>query len=162
MADYVPLRRDQLRSFLGDNQDLIKRFEDLFTISNVETPAVTEYVAVNAQNAMQYANSSMSAAQDGKRKQQQVITTTSSYTVPSRNYSVFADATSGAIIVTLPLAVKSKGFIIGTTKIDTSSNTVTIQRSGTDLIAGDTSHDLVVDGEVLNFISDGTNWQLAN
>jgi len=162
MADYVPLRRDQLRAFLGDNQDLIKRFEDLFAISNVETPAVTEAVDVNAQNASIYANRSMSIAQDNRRKENQVIAITSNYTVPSRNYSVFADATSGAITVTLPLAVKSKGHIIGTSKTDTTSNTVTIQRSGTDLIVGEVSHDLIVDGEVLNFISDGTNWQLAN
>lgn len=93
---------------------------------------------------------------------QKTASITSSFNVPIGNYSVLADATAGLIIVTLPLAADSKSFIIGTTKIDSSTNIVRIQRSGSDLIAGETSHDILFEEEVLNFISEGTNWELVN
>ena len=84
------------------------------------------------------------------------------YTVPVGNYSILADATAGAITVTLPLSSTATTYIVGITKTDSSVNTVTIVRSGTDLICGATSQTLLYQNEVLNFISDGTNWQLAN
>lgn len=93
---------------------------------------------------------------------QRVVSITADYTVPVGNYSVIADATAGNVIVTLPLASTATAFIVGVTKTDTTANTVTIARSGTDTIAGDTSQVLTYDKEVFNFVSDGTNWQLAN
>lgn len=93
---------------------------------------------------------------------QRVVSITTDYTALVGNYSIIADATAGSIVVTLPLASTATAFTVGVTKKDTTVNTVTIQRSGTDLIAGETSHVLLYDKEVFNFISDGTNWQLAN
>ena len=93
---------------------------------------------------------------------QRVVTITSNYSALVGNYSIIADATSGAITVILPQASTATAFIIGITKKDISSNSVIITRSGTDTIAGDISQTLLYDGEVLNFISDGINWQLAN
>lgn len=93
---------------------------------------------------------------------QRISSIVANYTVPVGNYSVLANATSGAIIVTLPLASTATTYIIGITKTDSSANIVTIQRSGSDLICGSTSQTLLYQNEVLNFISDGTNWQLAN
>lgn len=93
---------------------------------------------------------------------QRVVSITGNYTALVGNYSILADATGGSITVTLPLASTATAYIIGITKLDTSTNTITIARSGIDTIIGDTSQTLLYDKEVLNLISDGTNWQLAN
>lgn len=93
---------------------------------------------------------------------QKVISITANYSVLIGNYSILSDSTAGNIVVTLPLASQAESLIIGVTKTDTTANTVTMQRSGTDLIVGEISQSLLVDGEVINVISDGTNWQLVN
>lgn len=93
---------------------------------------------------------------------QRVVTITANYTALVGNYSIFADATAGSITVTLPAASTATAFIIGVTKIDASANSVIITGTGTDTIAGEVSQSLLYDAEVLNFVSDGTNWQLAN
>jgi hypothetical protein len=91
-----------------------------------------------------------------------LVSVSINYTVPTGNYSVIVDATSGAITITLPLASTDTSYIVGVTKKDVSANSVTIVRSGTDLICGSVSQTLLYQNEVLNFISDGANWQLAN
>lgn len=93
---------------------------------------------------------------------QKTTSTSMNYTVLPGNYSIIVDATSGTKIITMPLANSAKNLIIGVTKKDATTNSVTIQASGTDLICGATSHALLRQYEVLNFISDGTSWQLAN
>jgi hypothetical protein len=91
-----------------------------------------------------------------------IISINTNYMALVGNYSIIADATSGTITVTLPLASTATSLIIGITKTDTTVNAVNIIRSGADLICGSTSQSLLYQNEVLNFISDGTNWQLAN
>jgi hypothetical protein len=93
---------------------------------------------------------------------QRMVSITTNYTALIGNYSLLADATAGAITVTLPLASTATTFIIGITKTDATANAVSIVPSGTDLICGSTSQSLLFQNEVYNFISDGTNWQLAN
>lgn len=91
-----------------------------------------------------------------------LVSITANYTVLVGNYSIMANATAGAITVTLPLASTATALTVGITKTDTTANTVNIIRSGTDLICGATSQSLLFQNEVFNFVSDGTNWQLAN
>lgn len=92
-----------------------------------------------------------------------VVKITDDYIVPvDGNFSIMANAATKEIDVTLPLASASDSFIVGTTKIDTSTNRVRILPTGTDTIAGEAFQDLLFHNEVLNFISDGINWQLAN
>lgn len=93
---------------------------------------------------------------------QQVITTSINYSVSKGNYSVMTNATTAPIVITLPLANTAKALIIGVTKTDATANSVTIIRSGADLICGNVSQTLLYQNEALNFISDGINWQLAN
>jgi hypothetical protein len=93
---------------------------------------------------------------------QKIINTSLNYTVLVGNYSIVVDATSGNKVITMPLANTASSLIVGITKKDTSVNTVTIQSQGSDLICGSATHVLLFQNEVLNFISDGTSWQIAN
>lgn len=145
MAEIVPVKptRKDFEKFLPDLRT-VKAFESLFDQVPSSLDAQEEQIDFLLARI------------------QKIATITSSFNVPIGNYSVLADATAGLITVTLPLAADSESFIIGTTKIDSSANIVRIQRSGSDLIAGETSHDLLFEEEVLNFISDGSAWELVN
>lgn len=83
------------------------------------------------------------------------------YTIPPTSMSALIDASLTPITITLP-PISATGLIIGVTKIDNTANTVTIISGGSALICGESSQVLLLRNEVLNFISDGTNWQLAN
>jgi len=80
--------------------------------------------------------------------------------------SVLVDATAGDIDVTLPNPANcfstNRSFVVGITKIDVTANVVNILPFASELIVGETSQYLVFDGEVLNFITDGTNWYLRS
>ena len=160
--------REQLAKFLPDHES-IRFFERLFQVAGTLTPSdieaiytILDEVELTAGIANTKAVEALDKITRLEAKSQKSVSVDSNYSALIGNYSIFADATAGAVTVTLPLAKRSKDLIIGTTKLDISSNIVTIQRSGTDLIVGEVSHDLIRDGEVLNFMSDGANWQLAN
>jgi len=76
------------------------------------------------------------------------------------------DATDGEIIMTMPNPSKcfkdSRSLQIGISKIDNSRNRVIILPFKNELIVGDTEQDLRYMGEILNFITDGTNWYLGS
>jgi hypothetical protein len=76
-----------------------------------------------------------------KSKTEQV-TTTASYTPKSEEFCIWADATSGGITITIPLALNYKGRTIAVVKSDSSANAVTISRSGSDTLANLTSFTL--------------------
>lgn len=139
-GDLKPLSRDQLARFLPTHEAIIFMERLLRTLSG-SIPLDVEFLYSHVA---------------------QVVSIDSDYTVPIGAYSVQADATLGEITVTLPLAVSSLEYNIGVAKKDTSTNKVIIVPTDSDLIVGETSQELICDGEVLNFISDGTNWLLAN
>ena len=85
-------------------------------------------------------------------------TKTSDYTVASSDTVILADATSGAINITLPAASGAAGARCFIKKTDSSSNTVTIQRSGSDTIDGGTSAVIRVQYTCLQLVSNGSNW----
>jgi hypothetical protein len=78
--------------------------------------------------------------------------TTSNVTAGLDDYYFRIDATSGNIIITLPAASTAFGASMGIhyvfKRIDASGNTVTIQRSGSDVIDGATSITLTTQYEV--------------
>lgn len=86
-----------------------------------------------------------------------IKSTTSSITASNKDYIV-ANASSGAITITMPKASQSKGSIVSITKADSSANNVTIARQGTDLISGSTSATLSSIGSYITLICDGINW----
>jgi len=76
--------------------------------------------------------------------------------------TVLCNAASAPITVSLPLASTSEGVIFTIKKTDSSSNAVTIQRSGSDLIDGVTSHTITQQYVTMAFESDGTSWSILN
>jgi len=68
---------------------------------------------------------------------------------------VFVDATSGNITITLPAATTVVSYRLR--RIDTGSNTVTINRAGSDTIEGNTSVTLVGSNAFRELVSDGTS-----
>ena len=76
--------------------------------------------------------------------------------------TVLCNAVSNPMAVSLPLASTSEGVVFTIKKTDSSANTVTIQRSGSDLIDGITSHTITQQYVTMAFESDGTTWSILN
>ena len=89
-----------------------------------------------------------------------VVTKTAAYTATAGDDTILCDATSGAITVNLPTAVGISGKKYDIKKIDSTSNSVTIDPDGTETIDGETT--IVIIGENDNYTiqSDGTNWRI--
>lgn len=79
--------------------------------------------------------------------------------------TVLCDATGGTINVTMPnpsdCFENNRSLRFAIHKIDTSVNTVNIMPNGAELIVGEASQSLLLDGEIYNFITDGSNWYLG-
>ena len=85
-------------------------------------------------------------------------TITGDTTVTTSNEVVFANATSGAIDVTLYLAASNGGKTLTIKKTDSSANAVSILRAGSETIDGATSVILYHQNESVTLISDNSNW----
>ncbi len=86
-----------------------------------------------------------------------VVTKTSNYTA-SNGDCILADASSGAITITLPSP--SNNAIVNVKKIDSSTNAVTVEPNGSETIDGSSSKTIDTQYESYTFISDGTNWYI--
>ena len=80
---------------------------------------------------------------------------TSAYTVPPEVQWVFADATAGAFAVTIPSAETYPFRKIGVVKTDSSSNAVTVTRSGSDTLSGATTISLATQWQTCTLVSNG-------
>ena len=69
---------------------------------------------------------------------------------------ILADASGGAITITL--AAPLKGEKVTVKKIDSSTNAVTIVPNGSETIDGSSSYTLASQNEHVSLVSDGTNW----
>jgi len=88
-----------------------------------------------------------------------------STTVALATYStptVLCNASSNPITVTLPVASTCEGVMFTVKKTDSSTNIVTISRSGSDLIDGATSHTISQQYVTLAVQSDGSNWYIVS
>lgn len=83
---------------------------------------------------------------------------TASYTVVDGDRVVLADATSGAITLTLPLASQSRGMPLKVIKTDSSVNAVTLSGVGAENINGSSTKVLASQYETVEIICDGTEW----
>ena len=70
---------------------------------------------------------------------------------------VLHDASAGAITHNLPTAV-GNGAILTIKKIDSSTNTITVDPNSTETIDGGGTAVLQVQYESISLVSDGTNW----
>jgi hypothetical protein len=66
------------------------------------------------------------------------------------------DATAGNVSVTMPSAATVKGMPFALRRVDTTANTVTINRAGADTLDGATSAPLIAAGQWVLYRSDGT------
>jgi hypothetical protein len=90
-------------------------------------------------------------------------TRTSNYTVLVSDYSktLLIDATSGNITISLPsLATAGDGFNFNIKKIDSSSNTVTIDPNGAELVDGASTYTLTKKNESLALVAESSSWRL--
>lgn len=95
----------------------------------------------------------------------QVIFATTSksadYTITSSDTVIFADCTSGNVIITLPTASTVSGYRFYIKRTDGSANTVSVARSGSDTIDGATSQSLTAQYTSVTVVSDGsTHWYI--
>ena len=88
-------------------------------------------------------------------------TKTSNYTLVASDNVILGDASAGNVTITLPLASIATGYRFQIKKIDSSSNTVTLQRSGSDTIDGSTTAVISVQYVSLAIVSDGSNWYIV-
>lgn len=94
-----------------------------------------------------------------------VITLDTATTLEAVAQTVLVDATEGAVSITMPPPADC--FDIGRSlrfavhKIDTSANIITVLPNDGELVVGEASQTLELDGEIYNFITDGTNWYLG-
>jgi len=86
---------------------------------------------------------------------------TSAYSVGPKDDLILADATAGAITVTLETAVGADGRRHTVKKIDASGNAVTVACTGGQTIDGAATQATAVRWTVFRVISDGTNWMLV-
>lgn len=84
---------------------------------------------------------------------------TSAYTAVNGDM-VIADATSGAVPITLPAA--TAGATVAAKKIDTSANVVTVTGASGALIDGDAALYLVSEDAGCTLVADGTNWRVVS
>lgn len=87
-------------------------------------------------------------------------TKTSNYTITGTDVVIFANATSGNVTITLPTASSNAGYRFYVKRIDSSGNTCSVARSGSDTIDGQTSMSLDLQYTCLTVVSDGSQWYI--
>lgn len=94
-----------------------------------------------------------------------IISVSSDTVLANQTQIVLVDATSSDKLITLPQASEAytneRSKAVAITKVDTTSNKVVIQTTDGALVVGETTQELLYDGEVLNFVTDGSNWYLG-
>ena len=184
-----PPARALLAKIFDNNHEMIKTFENLFVedtnvenklaaiqleIDRIETGAGLNtdgtYIQPSGTN---YLDGSTSIAEatillDNATSGSSFVvkTKTQNYQALNESQMILVDAFFNTIDITLPnpslFHSNNTSKTIGITKIDTSKNRVTILPFNTELIANNPSQYLSKNNDVLNFITDGTNWYLNN
>lgn len=80
------------------------------------------------------------------------------YTAMLSDNVLLGDATSGAIILTLPSAASAVGQVFFFKKIDSSANVVTVKGNGTELIDGANTLLISTQYAAITVVSNGTQW----
>jgi len=89
-------------------------------------------------------------------------TVTASGNVVSGDYLIVADATAGAITMTLPPAALVPGRIYVFKRINSGANTVTVDAYGSETIDGALTHALSPQWNSITIISNGTAWYITS
>lgn len=163
VIDQVNLNIDEINS-LQIEVDKIEVGAGLNTDGTYIAPNGTTYI--DSTTSLANADIALDGAVVLTDSRQKIINTAVNYQALNENQLIIADATSGTININLPdpAAFLFDGYskTIGITKKDISANKVVILPFASELIVGEISQYLEIESEVLNFISDGTNWLLNN
>lgn len=87
-------------------------------------------------------------------------TKTTNYTIAGTDTVIFADATSGSITITLPVASGLAGYKFYIKRIDGSANSCSVARSSSDTIDGLTSVSLAQQYTAISVVSNGSAWYI--
>lgn len=91
-----------------------------------------------------------------------VASVTANYTATENDLVVLADATTGAITVTLPSTHGREGRRLIVKKTDSSGNAVTIDGNGAETIDGATTVALSTQYATREMVSDLSNWHVVS
>lgn len=86
---------------------------------------------------------------------------TASYTAKADDRFILADATGGAVTITLPTAVGVAGCEIAAKRLNSGANSVTLDGAGAETIDGAATKVLTTQYETARLVSDGANWHLV-
>jgi hypothetical protein len=131
--------------------------EDTIAMSTGGTEAIridsTQKVGIgtSSQNSTLHINGSLALP---------LVTKTANYTATVLDYTILADATSGAFSIFLPTAIGIAGRIYVIKKIDSSPNVVTVDPNSTQTIDGDLVRLLGSPYQTLVIQSNGSNWMV--
>lgn len=188
--DFKPPDRQVLSKLFNGNQLMIRKFESLYrndddlakivddllvVVNNIiegsgleedgtyEAPTGTNYV--DPSTSLADADTLLDTAIAATDSREKIINKSSNYQALEENQLIITDATSGEIEINLPnpinCVIDQVSYKVGITKKDTSLNYVIILPFASELIVGEAVQQLRYEGEVLNFITDGTNWYLG-
>ncbi len=87
-------------------------------------------------------------------------TKTSNYTITGTDVVIFADASGANVTITLPTASANAGYRFYIKRIDSSGNTCSIARSGSDTIDGQTSVSIALQYDSYTVVSNGSQWYI--
>lgn len=90
-----------------------------------------------------------------------IRTVTTSASVSIRDATVLADATAGAVTITLPAVADASGMVVSVKKIDASGNSVTIDGAGAETIDGAGTKVLAAQYNVSTVHCDGVAWWIV-
>lgn len=87
-----------------------------------------------------------------------VVSVSATYTAKIDDCLILADATSGAVTVTLPSAINSAGAVLRVKRLNSGANSVTISGALGQTIDGAASKSLAAQYDKLVLVSNGANW----
>lgn len=87
-------------------------------------------------------------------------TKSTNYTIAGTDVVIFANANSGSVTITLPVASGVPGYRFDVKRIDNSGFNCTVARSNTDTIDGQTSVSLDLQYTSITIVSDGSAWYI--
>ena len=76
------------------------------------------------------------------------------------DYIIYANASAGAITISLPPAADNIGVVYTIKKVDNSLNVVTIDPNGSETIDGGLTYTISNPNEAITIQSDGSNWSI--
>jgi hypothetical protein len=89
-----------------------------------------------------------------------VSTKTSNYTLMTTDFVILGDCTSGGFTLSLPTVSAGVGRIFFLKKIDSTSNVLTVQGNGSDLIDGSNTFLLTSQWQDVTVVSSGSAWYI--